>query len=69
MLEAEHGSFRSGAIATDLSQTTLSRRLQLLERRLAFLFLRGRETEPVSLPLVSASCATQLMGPSIFETP
>lgn len=43
MLVAEHGSFRRAADALNLSQSTVSRRVQLLERRLgALLFERSR---------------------------
>lgn len=42
-LVAEHGSFRRAAAAVDLSQSTLSRRVQILERRLGIvLFERSR---------------------------
>lgn len=34
MLVAEHGSFRRAASVLNLSQSTISRRIQLLERRL-----------------------------------
>lgn len=43
MLVAQHGSFRRAADAIALSQSTLSRRVLLLERRLGFpLFVRTR---------------------------
>jgi DNA-binding transcriptional LysR family regulator len=43
MLVAEHGSFRRAADAVNLSQSTITRRIQLLERRLGVpLFERSR---------------------------
>ena len=43
LLVAEHGSFRRAAEAIDISQSTMSRRVQLLERRLGVpLFIRSR---------------------------
>lgn len=43
LLVAEHGSFRRTAEALDISQSTLSRRVQLLERRIGVpLFVRIR---------------------------
>jgi len=43
MLAAEHGSFRRAAEALNLSQSTISRRIQLLERRIGIpLFERAR---------------------------
>ncbi len=43
ILVAEHGSFRAAAESIDLAQSTVSRRVQLLERRLGVtLFERGR---------------------------
>lgn len=43
MVVAEHGSFRRAAAALNLSQSTVSRRVQLLERRLGvLLFERSR---------------------------
>src|SRR3546814_17943648 len=40
---AEHGSFRSAAAALDISQSTATRRVQLMERRLGVaLFARSR---------------------------
>lgn len=43
LLAAEQGSFRRAAAVLELSQSTLSRRIQLLERRLGFpLFIRDR---------------------------
>ena len=51
LLVAEHGSFRRAADAIALSQSTLSRRVQLLEHRLGFaLFERTRNgTRPTSV--------------------
>ncbi|MGN7712625.1 LysR substrate-binding domain-containing protein [Agrobacterium radiobacter] len=44
ILVAEHGSFRAAAQALDLSQSTVSRRIQLLERRIGIaLFDRSRK--------------------------
>ncbi|WP_312621640.1 helix-turn-helix domain-containing protein, partial [Agrobacterium pusense] len=43
LLVAEHGSFRRAADAVGMSQSTVSRRVQLLERRLGVpLFTRSR---------------------------
>jgi len=50
VVAAEHGSFRQTAIALDVSQSTVSRRIRLLEHRIGFeLFRRDRKGAHLTL--------------------
>ncbi|OAP43054.1 LysR family transcriptional regulator [Sinorhizobium saheli] len=73
ILVAEHGSFRAAAQALDLSQSTISRRIQLLERRIGIaLFDRSRKgaelTSAGARFLQSAAVGASHMEQAILDT-
>jgi len=69
MLAAEHGSFRRAAEALNLSQSTISRRIQLLERRKEFHFSSGRDPAHAQRRLASVSCVKRQLEPGSFARP
>ncbi|WP_429924142.1 LysR substrate-binding domain-containing protein [Agrobacterium vitis] len=73
ILVAEHGSFRAAAQALDISQSTVSRRVQLLERRIGIeLFDRSRKgaqlTPAGARFLKSAAVGASHMEQAILDT-
>ncbi len=73
ILVAEHGSFRAAAQALDLSQSTISRRIQLLERRIGIALFdrshRGAELTPAGERfLQSAAVGASHMQQAILDT-
>ncbi|MBG6118624.1 MULTISPECIES: LysR family transcriptional regulator [Alphaproteobacteria] len=52
-LAAEHGSFRRAALSIGVNQSTLTRRVQLLERRLGVALFERRRTGVVLTPIGS----------------
>ena len=61
MLVAEHGSFRRAADVLELSQSTISRRVQSLERRLGVtLFDRRSVREDQPIPHQEDAALTEL---------
>lgn len=73
ILVAEHGSFRAAAQALDLSQSTVSRRVQLLEHRIGIaLFDRSRKGAELTSAgerfLRAAAVGVSHMKQAILET-
>ncbi|MBO0127955.1 MULTISPECIES: LysR family transcriptional regulator [Agrobacterium] len=73
ILVAEHGSFRAAAQALDLSQSTISRRVQLLERRIGIALFdrsrKGAELTPAGARfLQSAAVGASHMEQAILDT-
>lgn len=73
ILVAEHGSFRAAARALDLSQSTVSRRVQLLERRIGIALFdrsrKGAELTPAGARfLKSAAVGASHMRQAILDT-
>jgi DNA-binding transcriptional LysR family regulator len=73
ILVAEHGSFRAAAQALDLSQSTISRRIQLLERRIGIALFdrsrKGAELTPAGARfLQSAEVGASHMQQAILDT-
>ena len=73
ILVAEHGSFRAAAQALDISQSTISRRVQLLEHRIGIALFdrsrKGAELTPAGKRfLQSAAVGASHMQQAIVDT-